>query len=234
MKNRCITYPFLSVLIVVLTGIFIQTIAAQDKPARTERIRFAKGASAATVSGTVRGTNYNDYIFSAREGQEVNLKITSRQSVNFTLLDKATMLSFEDADGIMPSQIDEWSGTLPKTGEYIVRVFIMPRTGPRNRTGSFKLSVSIIDGGDDGEGAMDGAMDIDKTVNYICDPNAELRADYLKNGRLRIRYGTQDFTLDRVRSGSGAKYEKDGVSFWSKGREAMLDSPVLSGKCKQQ
>lgn len=153
MKKRRNTCPFLSVLILVLTGVFIQTVAAQDNPARTERIRFAQGASAATASGTVRGTNYNDYIFSAREGQEVSLKITSKQNVNFTLLDKSTMLSFEGADGIMPSQLPEWTGTLPKTGEYVVRVFIMPRTVPRNRTASYTLELKI-------SGATDEPADI--------------------------------------------------------------------------
>lgn len=70
------------------------------------------------------------------------------------------------------------------------------------------------------------------TFNYSCD-GADLRADY-SPGKVRIRYGTQDFTLKQVQSGSGANYEGNDVKFSTRGKEAMLESPVLSATCKEK
>lgn len=70
------------------------------------------------------------------------------------------------------------------------------------------------------------------TVTYDCE-GAALRADF-SAGKVRIRYGTQDVTLNQVQSGSGANYEGNDVKFSTKGKEAMLESPVLSATCKEK
>jgi membrane-bound inhibitor of C-type lysozyme len=35
--------------------------------------------------------------------------------------------------------------------------------------------------------------------------------------------GNQTFTLPQAMSGSGARYLGDGIEFWNKGRDAMVD-----------
>lgn len=70
------------------------------------------------------------------------------------------------------------------------------------------------------------------TVTYNCD-GANLRADF-SAGKVRLRYGTQDVTLNQVQSGSGANYEGKDMKFSTQGKEAMLESPVLSATCKEK
>lgn len=80
--------------------------------------------------------------------------------------------------------------------------------------------------------ALAGSASAQGTVNYNCD-GANLRADF-SAGKVRLRYGTQDFTLNQVQSGSGANYEGKDVKFSTQGKEAMLESPVLSATCKEK
>lgn len=73
------------------------------------------------------------------------------------------------------------------------------------------------------------------TSNYLCDGNVNLSAEFYEIGgpkRVRIRYGTQDFTLPIVRSGSGSKYSENKTTFWVKRNEATLESKVLNAACK--
>lgn len=72
---------------------------------------------------------------------------------------------------------------------------------------------------------------------YICEGGTELSAEFYNIGepkRVRIKYGTQDFTLPLVRSGSGSKYTEDRTTFWIKGKDATLVSQVLNSECKQK
>jgi hypothetical protein len=59
-----------------------------DRDGGLERIRFASGATSATVEGTITQGVHDRYVFEAREGQTVRIAVTSpSDAVNYGLRD---------------------------------------------------------------------------------------------------------------------------------------------------
>ena len=100
-----------------------------------KRLKFAKGRSAATVSGAVIRGDQDTYIIGARKGQTMRVKITS--------LEKNAVFDVKDADGNYLQDAGEsddatnWTGDLPSTGDYEITV-----SGTRGNA-TYKLTVSI-------------------------------------------------------------------------------------------
>ncbi len=100
-----------------------------------KRLKFAKGRSAATVSGAVIRGDQDTYIIGARRGQTMRVKITS--------LEKNAVFDVKDVDGNYLQDAGEsddatnWTGDLPSTGDYEITV-----SGTRGNA-TYKLTVSI-------------------------------------------------------------------------------------------
>ena len=99
-------------------------------------VRFARGTSFATISGSVTGYKYVDYRVGARGGQTMSVRLSSASSyASFVVFDPA----MQNVDGAA-EQID-WSGELPSDGTYTIRV-LLPRSAARRGT-SARYSVRI-------------------------------------------------------------------------------------------
>lgn len=208
MKVVNIKSGFSAVFIFVLALSFTAVAKAQDKPARDEKIVFKTLTLKKT--GVLRGRDFHDFTFTAKAGHNLTLTLTSKQNVNFNLLDKKTMLLLETDPS--PMQVQDWAGALPKTGDYVIRIFILPRMGPKNRTAAYRLALALSN---PPNAQVSKSSDIKITANHICEPNVELRAHFLQNGNARLRFETQDYTLEQTLSGSGARYEnkRDAIFF---------------------
>ena len=102
-----------------------------------ERVRFAGGATAATVRGTLKGnvSRYRDYIVRARAGQQMNLEFLGATKAEFVVFNwNEENLSFG---------AKEWAGELPETGDYKVRVILNRAFARRGVQTSFVLKISI-------------------------------------------------------------------------------------------
>lgn len=55
-------------------------VSSSDALAQTTRIRFARGRTSATVSGSVAGNTFRDYVLSARRGQQLSANVSSRNN----------------------------------------------------------------------------------------------------------------------------------------------------------
>lgn len=115
--------------------VFAGAVAAQAK----QRVSFARGASSASVRGTVRGYAYRDYVIGASAGQTLDVKVSSKNTYTvFTVFQPAG----DNLEGA--TEMDEFSGQLPTSGDYVVRVAMM-RAGARRpgAVSNFSLTVSI-------------------------------------------------------------------------------------------
>ena len=127
----------------VLIALFLfgsLAIAAADINAQVKtRLRFPTGASSTSVKGTVRGYAYRDYIVRANADQTITAAVSSANS--YTIL-TVFRPDGENLDGA--TQMGEFSGTLPVTGDYVIRVGMM-RAGARKRgsVSNFTWKVSI-------------------------------------------------------------------------------------------
>ncbi|MCS6874746.1 MAG: hypothetical protein N2Z23_04295 [Pyrinomonadaceae bacterium] len=105
------------------------------------RVKFPKGKYATTVTGTIRGYEYIDYVVRARKGQ--------RMVVQLILLNRnySTNFSVFDTDGLaLTADTDYYDEILPATGDYVIRV-LMSRSEAR-RKGSisrFRIRIGITD-----------------------------------------------------------------------------------------
>lgn len=100
-----------------------------------QRISFAPGASAATVGGRVQGAQVRDYILNARAGQTMSTSITGTSPFLQVVVILPNSRTLYTGSG-------NWSGVLPASGDYYVRVRIVPEE-QANASGEYSLTVSI-------------------------------------------------------------------------------------------
>jgi hypothetical protein len=90
-------------------------------------IRFAKGTSAGTVSGTTNGID--TYVLQAREGQTMTVRLTSPQ--------KNAAFEIVLDDYTVTCRTTEWTGELPATGVY--RISVLATRG----SATYEMTVGI-------------------------------------------------------------------------------------------
>lgn len=110
-------------------------------PIEVRPVHFARGASSATIKGTLKGYRTVDYKLAAKAGQTMSVKLTTRNASNyFNVLPPG---SKDEAIFVGSTSGNEWSGSLPADGEYAVRVYLMRSAARRNETASYVLTVGI-------------------------------------------------------------------------------------------
>ncbi|HQX54580.1 MAG TPA: hypothetical protein PLP07_01540 [Pyrinomonadaceae bacterium] len=113
---------------------------AQDASAQMKsRVRFARGTHSATVTATVKGFAYRDYIVGSGAGQTMTVSVKGTNS--------STILTVFAPDGSNvdgAAETDQYSGELASSGDYVVRVGMM-RSGARRpgATTTFKLKITV-------------------------------------------------------------------------------------------
>ena len=138
MKNRLLLRDIVTVIPICLLVLIAGSAAtAQGGKAEPNRIEFKRGTTSTTISGTVRGDEQAEYILSARKGQRlvINLASVPAKSSVFQLLGPDN-----DTLGLEYDANYDYSGTLPKTGDYFISV---ARPGGSKDTSRYKLTVSV-------------------------------------------------------------------------------------------
>ena len=112
-------------------------IAQRGGKAEPNRIEFKRGTHSTTINGTVRGDEQAEYVLAAKKGQRLVIKLTSvpvKSSV-FQLLGENN-----DTLGLEYDANYDYSGVLPKTGDYFITV---SRPTQTKGTSRYKLIVSV-------------------------------------------------------------------------------------------
>jgi hypothetical protein len=113
---------------------------AQPAPPRQERVTFAKGASAATIKGQLKGGADVDYLVHAAAGQTLSVSLKgSNRSNYFNVLPpgSADVAMHVGQDG------EPYTGMLPTDGDYTVRVYLMRNAARRNETSDYTLTIGV-------------------------------------------------------------------------------------------
>jgi hypothetical protein len=134
------TTKALSVLIPLSFLILIScSIAAAQGGGKAEpgRIEFKRGTSSTTISDQVRGDEQAEYVLSAKKRQRLTIKLTSvpAKSSVFQLLGENN-----DTLGLEYDANFDYSGVLPKTGDYFITV---RRPTEAKGTSRYKLTVTV-------------------------------------------------------------------------------------------
>ena len=103
-------------------------------------LKFAKGASSATVKGSIAGRQTIDYKLRAKAGQTMTVSLKSgNPGLAFNVLPPGSKdVAIEGAIGLQ-----DWSGALPADGEYTVRTYLDRAGARRGEKASYTLTVAI-------------------------------------------------------------------------------------------
>lgn len=109
------------------------------KADETHAVQFQKGTSGAVVDGKVTGNQDVDYTLTAKQGQLMVVKMDSAwPHPFFSVFEPKGKVIF---DGM--SDGDSFSGQLPSSGKYIIRVYQKGNAKDAGETHSFTLSIKV-------------------------------------------------------------------------------------------
>ena len=134
MKNK--------VIFTIFIGFALLISGAAPLKAQTKvTVRFKAGTSSGTYNGSLRGNRYVDYVLKATEGQNLTVRLTRRtgETPYFNILRVA------DGEAIADDarEATEWTGNLPETREYIVRVYVAKAARLANRSSAYRIAFKI-------------------------------------------------------------------------------------------
>lgn len=106
---------------------------------RHEQVQFQKGTTGATVKGGIRGRQVIDYRVRAVAGQNMDVTLkASRTSAYFNVL------ATDDVPLFVGSVSgNQFSGLLPKDGDYTIRVYLAGNAASSNQSADFTLDIDI-------------------------------------------------------------------------------------------
>lgn len=124
----------------ILTAIFASFCFVDQIPAQTKsRVNFARGSSSAAVKGVVRGYEYRDYVVRANAGQTIDISSeASKISSVFTVF-------LPDGSNLEAAmQRNYFTGSLPVSGDYVIRVGMMRAFARRkNSVSNYVLKIKV-------------------------------------------------------------------------------------------
>ena len=142
-KTNQLSYSYLCKS-VFISGLFLfvlanggTALAQHGGKAEPNRIEFKRGTASTIIRGTVRGGEQAEYVLAAKKGQRLIVKLTSvpvKSSV-FQILGPEN-----DTLGLEYDANYNYSGTLPKPGDYFISV---RRPTESKGTSRYKLTVTI-------------------------------------------------------------------------------------------
>jgi hypothetical protein len=116
----------------------LPTLAGPD--IRQERVHFEAGASGTTIQGHIAGRKDFDYLLGAKAGQRLTVELhADNPQTYFNVLPPGS----EDAIFVGSVSGNRFEGTLPASGDYRVRVYLMRAAARRDEQTHFSLKVQI-------------------------------------------------------------------------------------------
>jgi hypothetical protein len=125
-----------------LATIFIlaQSANAAD---HVETVRFGRGASSTTLTGSVRGYDGVKYMLGASAGQAMSALFKPSNSACYM---NVTAPRSDTAMFIGSTAGNEYADNLPASGNYTIQVYLMRSAALRNETCRYSLTVEITGG----------------------------------------------------------------------------------------
>jgi hypothetical protein len=164
-------------------------------------VAFAKGKSAATMTGSIKGDQDRTYTIDARAGQTMTVTLKSTKGnaeMNVYAPDTETAISLGALDPYEVTKI------LPATGRYRVQVFQMRAAARRGETASYNLTIAITGSGvEPSADALVPGTKYNATADLKCTTSVGGKTGACKAGV--IRRGNGDATVEIKTPDGGAR-----------------------------
>lgn len=109
----------------------------------SQRVRFAKGTSAAALTGSLEGpaSDVRDHVVGAKRGQQMQVELQTKSLDTYF-----NVLAPGSADPLFQGELageNRWSGRLPADGDYRVRVYLNRAAARKRKASSYALKVAV-------------------------------------------------------------------------------------------
>lgn len=124
-----------------ITLLIALALAGTAAPQQSSPIAFARGASCATLAGTVRGREHRDYTVRAAAGQRLRVTMNTRSgSAYFNVMPPGSdgFAVFVGSTSGYP-----YDGLLDRGGPWTIRVYQMRNAGLRGAVANYRLTVAV-------------------------------------------------------------------------------------------
>lgn len=118
---------------------FSTAVAQSD--IRTEKVHFKPGTSSATLEGKIKGRETVDYVLEASKGQHMNVSMATNNGANYFNI----LAPGENEVAMFNGSVGEnqFEGTLPKSGNYKIRVYMMRSAARRDEVAKYRLEMIV-------------------------------------------------------------------------------------------
>lgn len=101
-------------------------------------VAFAKGASSATLQGSIKGDQDHSYVVDARAGQTLTVDF---KPTNASAYFNVTAPGADSAMFIGSTSGNRFSGPLAVSGPHVVQVYLMRNAARRNETANYTITI---------------------------------------------------------------------------------------------
>lgn len=191
------------------TGLLLAMPAmAQQKT----NVVFAKGASSATMKGSIKGAQDRSYIVSARAGQIMTIDFKpTNASAYFNIMAPG---SNGEAMFIGSSAGNRFSGPLTVSGPHTILVYLMRNAARRNETANYTLTVSVKNAvaaaPKPSRDALVAGTNYNATAEIPCISSAGAAKTRCKAGVMRMAGGESTVDIKTADGGQRYIYFKNG------------------------
>ncbi len=128
------------VLLVMLAAFAVSAANAADD-IRTQRVSFERGGSSAVVEGSITGYEIVDYVLGAGKGQYMNVSMATKNTATYFNI----LAPGENEVAFFNGSVSEnqYEGTLPASGDYKIRVYMMRSAARRNEKADYRVEMII-------------------------------------------------------------------------------------------
>ncbi len=128
-------------ILLLMLDAFAAAAANAADDIRSQRVKFEQGASSAVVEGSITGYEIVDYVLGAGKGQHMNVSMATKNTATYFNI----LAPGENEVAFFNGSVDQnqYEGTLPASGDYRIRVYMMRSAARRNEKADYRLEMII-------------------------------------------------------------------------------------------
>lgn len=177
---------------------------------RKERVQFNSGTSGTTLKGTIKGEKIVDYLINAKAGQLMTVSLTTNNGGNsFNIFAPGKVPGNDAALFIGEMNDNRFKGTLPASGDYLIRVALIRSAARRNEVANYQLKITIAGNSSSSDAKVPGT-NYNATGNIPCAMAKGQPMGSCPFGVVRQGNGTADVTVKKPDGRSRTIFFKNG------------------------
>lgn len=172
------------------------TVLAQNN-IRTQRVQFKPGANSATIQGSIQGYQTVDYLLNARQGQTMNVSMATKHGATYFNILEPGQTEVAIFNGSVSD--NQFEGTLKKSGDYRIRVYMMRSAARRNEVANYRLELIVSGTGSSrSEDALVPGTNYNATGSIPCSMGGGQPTTSCRFGVVRKGNGTGTVTVTKL------------------------------------